>query len=173
MVLSSKFNGGESHMNEAQPIISTIYDGWNAYQSKLTTALAPLTDVQLGLRVAPGLRSVEEIVTHMIGARARWFMIDEDTLELAEFGRWDRSDMPVRSAAELVEGLEATWRLMQGEIARWTPEEWQRTYPGDEPGDPPLITRQWIIWHLIEHDLHHGGEVSLTLGLHGYAAPDI
>ncbi len=166
-------------MHDEQPIIATIYEGWHTYQSKLTTALAPLTDVQLGLRVAPTLRSIEEVVTHMIGARARWFMFDEanaalaDTADLAEYASWDRPDMPLRSAAELVGGLEATWRVLQAEIAGWTPEEWQQTYPGDEPDDPPVITRQWIIWHLIEHDLHHGGEVSLTLGLHGYAAPDI
>jgi uncharacterized damage-inducible protein DinB len=30
-----------------------------------------------------------------------------------------------------------------------------------------------VVWHLIEHDLHHGGELSLTLGMHGVAAPDI
>ncbi|HEX4716084.1 MAG TPA: DinB family protein [Ktedonobacteraceae bacterium] len=29
------------------------------------------------------------------------------------------------------------------------------------------MTRQWIIWHVIEHDLHHGGEISLILGTHG------
>ena len=40
-------------MHDEQPIIATIYEGWHTYQSKLTTALAPLTDVQLGLRVAP------------------------------------------------------------------------------------------------------------------------
>jgi uncharacterized damage-inducible protein DinB len=160
-------------MNEAAVLNATIYAGWQEYQSKLRAALAPLTDVQLGLRVAPDLRSVEEVVTHMIGARARWFQVDEDAEDFAEYARWDSPSMPVRSAQELVTALDTTWRLMQEAIARWTPEEWQQAYPGDEPGDPPVITRKWILWHLIEHDLHHGGEVSLTLGLHGYAAPDI
>ena len=39
-------------------------------------------------------------------------------------------------------------------------------------GDDAL-SRQWVIWHVIEHDLHHGGEVSLMLGTHGLAAPDL
>jgi hypothetical protein len=30
-----------------------------------------------------------------------------------------------------------------------------------------------VIWHLIEHDLHHGGELSFSLGMHNLAAPDI
>jgi uncharacterized damage-inducible protein DinB len=31
--------------------------------------------------------------------------------------------------------------------------------------------RGWIIWHLIEHDLHHGGELFYTLGSHGIEVP--
>jgi uncharacterized damage-inducible protein DinB len=27
-----------------------------------------------------------------------------------------------------------------------------------------------VVWHVLEHDLHHGGELSLTLGLHGIPA---
>src|SRR5512139_463338 len=107
-------------MSEAQLLIPTIYAGWHEYQSKLIAALAPLTDVQLGLRVAPSLRSIEETVTHMIGARASWFQIDEDAVEFTEFARWDSPSLPLRSAPELVEGLETTWRLMQEAIASWT-----------------------------------------------------
>ena len=54
----------------------------------------------------------------------------------------------------------------------WTPADWAQTFPNDLPSDPPY-SRHWIIWHLIEHDLHHGGEISLTLGMHGLTAPDL
>jgi uncharacterized damage-inducible protein DinB len=160
-------------MNEVPSLNPTIYAGWHDYQSKLIAALAPLTDAQFGLRVEPGIRSIEEIVTHMIGARARWFQIDEDAMEFAEFARWDSPTMPVRTTKQAVDGLETTWRLMQAAIASWTAEEWAQEIPSDDPDDPSVITRPWILWHLLEHDLHHGGEVSLTLGRHGYAAPDI
>jgi uncharacterized damage-inducible protein DinB len=29
------------------------------------------------------------------------------------------------------------------------------------------------VWHVAEHDLHHGGEISLTLGVHGLAGLDM
>jgi uncharacterized damage-inducible protein DinB len=35
------------------------------------------------------------------------------------------------------------------------------------------LSRAWVVWHVLEHDLHHGGELSLTLGMHGLQAPDI
>jgi hypothetical protein len=31
----------------------------------------------------------------------------------------------------------------------------------------PARSRQWIIWGILEHDIHHGSEISTTLGVHG------
>ena len=162
-------------MTELQSSMPTIYAGWQNYQALLTRALTPLSPDQLALRAAPALRSIGEIATHMIGARARWFymLMGEGGDEFAGLGKWDRKGMPLRRAAELVGGLETTWQGMQAAIGRWTPPEWQQTWEGEEPDDPPTITRHWVIWHLIEHDVHHGGEISLTLGMHGLKAPDL
>jgi len=152
----------------------TIYAGWQNYQGLLIAALAPLTPEQLTLSAAPGLRSIGGLARHMIGARARWFYMDmgEGGAEFAALGEWDRPGQPARAAIELVGGLETTWRSMQAAIIRWTPEDWAQTFPNELPTDP-RYTRHWIIWHLIEHDLHHGGEISLTLGMHGLKAPDL
>jgi uncharacterized damage-inducible protein DinB len=165
-------------MNEAERLNPTFSTGWQTYQTLLMAALRPLSAEQLALRAAPGLRSIGEIATHMIGARARWFRDllgegGEEKEAFADLGTWDRRGMPERTSMELVRGLETTWQGMQAAIARWTPAEWEETYPGEEPGDPEVMTRLWIIWHLIEHDLHHGGEISLILGAHGLAAPDL
>ena len=158
-------------MNGSQQLVSTIYDGWHTYQQALLEAIAPLTRAQLGLRAGPGLRSVQQIAQHMIGARARWFymLMGEGGEAFEALGRWDRPGAPSRSAEELASGLERTWAGMQEAIGRWTDEQWQQTWPGEE-GDPDTVTRQWVIWHLIEHDVHHGGEISLTLGAHGVRA---
>jgi uncharacterized damage-inducible protein DinB len=155
--------------------LPTIYAGWHNYQSLMITALQPLSPDQLALRAATHLRSIGEIARHMIGARARWFyqLMGEGGEAFATLGTWDRQGMPARSASELIEGLEITWQGMHEAIDRWTPEEWQQSYPGEEPDEPASITRQWVIWHLIEHDLHHGGEIGLTLGQHGLPAPDL
>jgi uncharacterized damage-inducible protein DinB len=36
--------------------------------------------------------------------------------------------------------------------------------------DAPL---SWVIWHVLDHELHHRGEIFLMLGLMGMEAPDI
>ena len=159
-------------MTTPQSTFSVFSQGWKDYQDLLIKAITPLSADQLALRSAPHLRSIGVIVSHIIGARAGWCSGDlhEGGEVMASFKDWSRPDMPIRSAAELVKALETTWQLMQEAIARWTPDEWEQVL-GGTPEEPETFSRSWVIWHLIEHDLHHGGEVSLTLGMHGLEAP--
>jgi uncharacterized damage-inducible protein DinB len=162
----------EFSVTENSVLVPAILEGWSACQQALDKSLAPLSPEQLALKAAPRLRSVSQIVAHVIGARARWFylLMGEGGEAFKALGAWDRRGARARSAEELVSGLEATWAGMQEAIQRWTSAEWQQTWPGEDASEPELISRQWVIWHLIEHDLHHGGEVSITLGAHGVQA---
>ncbi len=164
-------------MADQSPALLDVYHGWEQYQELLITALAPLTPEQLAYRPAPHLRSIQENVRHIIGARARWC---HEAMELGDeayagMGRWDRKDMPERSAAELVSGLRDSWQALRDALKGWTLADLAYSIPNTdpEPGDPEVFTRQWIIWHLIEHDMHHGGEVSQLLGMHHLPAPDL
>jgi hypothetical protein len=70
------------------------------------------------------------------------------------------------SAAELVRGLDRTWHLMANCLACWSPADMRQTFPDDWDGVLIKVPRTWVVWHVLERDLHHGGEVSLALGMH-------
>lgn len=163
-------------MPETFATVAPYYKGWETYQNLLITAIEPLTDEQLALRAAPNLRSIGENMQHIIGCRARWFhmFMGEGGDDMAAIMVWDRADAPARSASELASGLKQTMQLIQASLARWTPADLEYVFKGTHPhyGDYSL-SRQWVIWHVIEHDLHHGGEVSFMLGMHGLTAPDL
>jgi len=55
-------------------------------------------------------------------------------------------------------------------LARWSPDEMRHTFPDDWDGIPVDVSHAWVVWHVMEHDLHHDGELSLTLGIHGLPA---
>ncbi|MEO7022145.1 MAG: DinB family protein [Ktedonobacteraceae bacterium] len=156
--------------------LAPFYKGWDGYQQQLVRALAPLSAEQLTLHTAPHLRSVGIIATHIIGARARWlhYVLREDDEKLVSLGTWDHSDQPARSGSELASGLEATWQVIQNALQRWTIADLEEIFHDiDDNGEEETFTRQWVIWHLIEHDVHHGGEISFALGMHGLAAIDL
>ena len=171
----NNFINQEVNLANNADLIPAIFEGWNTYQNLLVEALRPLNEDQLALRTSPKLRSIGQIAANMIGARARWFylLMGEGGERFKALGKIDRRGAPDRSAEELVQGLEDTWQGMKAAMDRWSAEDWARTWPGEDETEPEMITRQWVIWHLIEHDLHHGGEISLTLGANGIKAPDL
>jgi uncharacterized damage-inducible protein DinB len=161
-------------MVEQQINLLSFYKGWGAYQALLIKAIAPLSSDQLALRVAPHLRSVGENVAHIISGRVSNFLVmGEASAEIASLETWDEPGAPPRSAAELVSGLESTWLMIENALVRWTPTDLEEVFVDGEGEKAPRITRQSIIWSTIKHDLHHSGEVSLTLGAYRVEALDL
>ena len=155
-----------------QPIsLLPLYSGWDTYQKLLVQAVEPLSLEQLSLRTAPQLRSIGELASHIIGARAGWMYY---TMGKGDEHLTSIASQPAQSAAELVNGLEATWQVISDALSHWTIADLADiVHDIDENGVDQTYTRQWVIWHLIEHDLHHGGELSFTLGTHGLTGIDI
>jgi uncharacterized damage-inducible protein DinB len=164
----------------ASPLpLAAVYAGWDAFQRDLLDAVAPLSPEQWALPVAPTHWSIEQLVQHIVADRAWWFAgwMGEGGPDVAAIARWEEEGQPQRSAAELVAGLEATWEMIEQALARRSVAGLAHAF------DPPAIlpeaerqfwgprTRQWIIWHVLRHDIHHGGE--LAVGMGGYDLPTI
>lgn len=121
---------------------------------------------------------------------------DLTSLELWALGVCEGNVDPLHSAAELVAGLEKTWQMIQNTLARLTPADLFEVFPPLDQAERvrhaklvepalqpfaqiwldaaarsgevrPAVSLQWIIWHTLEHDIHHGSEISTILGIHG------
>ncbi len=170
-------------MPEEGYTLTTIFESWRQYQEHIASAITPLAAEQMTLRAAPGLRSIGELSLHIVGCRMFWFTeaLGEDGGEKLEpYARWNRVALespyasdeayasalqaPVPSGAELAEGLNRTGQFMADRLARWSAADMRHIVGNEADGE---ATRAWVVWHVLEHDLHHGGEISLTLGMHG------
>lgn len=121
---------------------------------------------------------------------------DLTSLELWALGVCEGDVDPLHTAAELVAGLEKTWQMIEQTLTRLTPADlFEVCTPLDqaervrhaklvEPALQPFaqmwldatarsgevrpaVSRQQIIWSVLEHDIHHGSEISTILGVHG------
>lgn len=162
-------------MGETNVTLALLAEGWQSYSDRLGEALAPLTTEQLDLRPAPTLRSVGELARHIIGVRAGWFhdALGIGDASFAAFQAWNGPDAAAQPASELVRGLKETWQVLREAVTQFTHEDLQATFTRERYGKVHTLRRGWVVWHVIEHDLHHGGEIAYTLGMHGLQAPDI
>lgn len=156
--------------------LEVIYESWRGYQEKLRDCIAPLADEHLQLQPAPHMWPLGQIVQHIISVRAGWFSgtLQESDAAMDAYMWWGQRDSPARSPAELAHALDQTWAFIEAGLRRWTPEDCAKTFP-DEGSDGQIyeVSRSWVIYHVMEHDLHHGGEVSLILGMNGLRGPDL
>jgi uncharacterized damage-inducible protein DinB len=160
------------------PLI-TFFAGWDNDNELLARAIAPLDEHQLSLSAADNLWSIRMLASHIVAVRSWWFnaWMGEGGEELARFADYDEGDESAhRDAASIVEALHRSWACVEASLRSWTEDdlskEFQRPVPNPQ-GQRHWRTRQWIIWHVAEHDLHHGGEISLTLGMHGLTGLDV
>lgn len=162
-----------------EPSVAMYYSGWENYQRLLAGAIAPLDDQQLNLRAAPHLWSVRTIANHVVAARSWWFhsWMGEGGREFDAMSDFDEDEESERRpATEIVKGLEATWSLVDSCLHRWSEAELDARFQRPTPnaaGERPWRDRRYIIWHVAEHDLHHGGEISFSLGMHRIPAIDL
>jgi uncharacterized damage-inducible protein DinB len=159
--------------------LGTLYRGWGDHNALLVGALTGLDADQLSLRPAEGLWSVRMLASHIIANRAWWFFawMGEGADALPRFVDFDEGpEAETHTSEEIVSGLEASWTSVHASLERWSDrdldERFQRPTPNLED-ERPWRTRGYIVWHVAEHDVHHSGEISLILGMHGLGGLDM
>ena len=147
-------------MTRAALAEARAFESWQDYQEALKRAIAPLTEEHMQRRLLPSLRTPGEIAEHIVYGRALHLhrALGERAAELTPLLRWENADDPPHTAAEIVHGLELTWRFISGYLMRGSPTD---AIPEQE------VPIRQAIWGLLDHDLPHAGELSLLLGASG------
>lgn len=142
------------------------FESWQDYQEALKRAIAPLTEEQLQRRLMPGLRTPGEIAEHIVFGRALHLhrTLGNAAAELTPLVQWGNADSPPHTAAEILDGLELTWRFIAGCLRHGSPT--------DAIAEEEAVSLQ-TIWGLLDHDLPHAGELSLLLGADGLSGVEI
>jgi uncharacterized damage-inducible protein DinB len=171
-------------LNAERTSLTRIFEGWEGYNTSLVHAVAPLTPNQLGYRPANHLRSLGELARHVSLGRLTWFvrMDAPGSIDLAQqVSAWETDDdgnsypqedsLPIADEpAQLVSWLNATWQMIADTISEWTVDDLFQTYRHTWNGTAYAVSRQWTIFRILAHDMHHGGELSQMLGSQGIEA---
>ena len=168
--------------DQTSPLATWYKPGWEHYQHALVRTIAPLSSEQLALALGPQQRSIGELLEHLIGARFNWFYLwmGEGDPNLDWNDDEDTNEPTVYKAASLVAMFEKSWHVISSALDRWTSADLEQLFPPPASHqawlrnqgleEAPPHTRLWIVWHVMEHEIHHGGELSLALGNAGVSS---
>lgn len=161
--------------------LMSIFSGWDGYQQSLVAAVAPLTRENLLYRPSADQRSIGEIAAHIAFGRIDWFNrmsapgAAELVAEAAPWWKpWGAVDKSVEeNAADIVRWLNASWNMIEANLTTWTPDDLAWTYPQPYGGKTYAVSRQWVIWRILSHDIHHGGQLTVLLAAQGIDLPEL
>jgi uncharacterized damage-inducible protein DinB len=155
--------------------LATFVHAWGSYQDGLVRAIEPLATEQLALCIAPDLRTIGQLATHIPATRAGWMTgalgVGVGTLD--NIAGWNVPEPPALGAGEIAAAFGATWDALRSYLEDASPAELAAEVTVSRNGRSYTFVRSWVVWHLLEHDLHHGGELAFSLGAHGLPAPHL
>ena len=157
-----------------------FYADWAGYNRRTIEGIRRLSVEDLALPV-PAVRDhpgdpwpIWAVFGHTAAVRVFWLcdVFGEPGAELTPFEGetpgWEDDLSHPRTAEELAGAFQSTWAVVEGCLARWTPETLGVEVRRDEAGRAPEIhTRQSILMRMITHEGYHLGEINLTLGANG------
>jgi uncharacterized damage-inducible protein DinB len=158
--------------------VAMFYAGWDRYNGQIVSVVEGMTAEQLAIKPAHDRWPVWATLGHTAGTRVYWIcgVLGEPGSESTPFtdpangiGWEDDLDRP-RSAEELVDAFQTTWRVIESCLHHWSPEDLEHTFTRSD-GAPH--TRQSVLMRMLAHDAYHCGEVSQTLGINGLPQIDL
>ena len=144
-----------------------LFSHWKMVRQGLKQVLDGLTEEQLAFVPREGLWSLGTVACHIANAEEGWFRY----VAAREVDEWPTIDeAQYRTVASI--------RALLDEVHDYTMAYVQETDIADldktikAPWGEELTLR-FILWHVLEHEIHHRGEIYLMLGLMGMEAPDV
>ncbi|UCD98272.1 MAG: DinB family protein [Chloroflexota bacterium] len=138
------------------------FSHWSIIRRGLISLIDKFNDEKLDYVPFPSAWSAREIVLHIANAEEGWFKF----AVMHEMNQWPdeyqtEDFLSVQSIKDILVEVHQQTEIY---LSRWSGSDLKKRIDLPWGETAPL---NWIIWHVIEHEIHHRGELSLILGLLG------
>jgi uncharacterized damage-inducible protein DinB len=155
-------------LEEKEVKLDRLFAHWTEVRGGLLAIIDKFDDAELAYRPFDTSWSAGQVMLHIANAEEGWFRCVV-TRELAE---WP-SDYTLETYPT-VEAIKALLTEVHGRtsayLTKLTLADLERSV---EASWGETLSLGWVIWHVLEHEIHHRGELSLILGLLGREGAEV
>jgi uncharacterized damage-inducible protein DinB len=161
--------------------IRPAFSKWPDYNRRFRDVVAGLTDEQLAIQPSSERWPLWATVGHAACQRVFWLcdFAGEPGAETTPFTNagydcpGDDDLEHVRSAAQLATDLDATFRIVEATLDRWTVASLDEVLRRPEWDDSWVHTRGAVVQRVFAHDITHIAELNEALGAAGLGQVDL
>ncbi len=140
---------------------SEMFSHWEQVRGSLLAMIDRFNQEDLTFSPFKGSWSVGQIMLHIADCEDNW-LHGVVRQEVKPWIFYDLADYP--SLGAIREMLERAHNRTIAFMDSLEEDDLDKVY---EISEGETYTLRWIIWHVLEHEIHHRGELSLALGLLG------
>jgi len=145
-----------------------LFFHWDHIREGLISTINSFSDEELNHVTYPGSWSVGKIILHIASAEDGWlrYVVNRELSEWPEI--YTLENYPDKKTILQVLGevhartIDYLGTLTEDDLYVKVKTPWE--------SELPLF---WIVWHVVEHEIHHRGELSLILGTLGREGLDV
>jgi uncharacterized damage-inducible protein DinB len=146
---------------------SQLFSHWEQVRADLLATIDMFSEDELKFAPFNGSWPVGRIMLHIADCENYWLHgVVRHEIETGKF--FNLADYPTKSAIkEVLDRVRNRTITFLNNLGENDLDEEYITPRGE------TFTLRWIIWHVLEHEIHHRGELSLILGLLGREGLDV
>jgi uncharacterized damage-inducible protein DinB len=144
-----------------------LYGHWGQIRTDLLTTIDAFSDAELSYAPFEGSWPVGQIMLHIAECEDHWLhgLVRQELKPPIDYRL---SDYPTK--ADIKGVLDSAHRRTLLFLKSLEEKDLDQTY---QTRFGETFSLYWIIWHVLEHEIHHRGELSLILGLLGREGLDV
>lgn len=143
------------------------FSHWDQVHNDTLKTFGMFQDQELSFAPFPGAWTVGDLMLHIADTEERWLR-HVVLKEVSEVPIYTVEQYPTIEAIQ--DRLRETHRRTVQDLEGWDERDLEYAAITDLGEELHL---GWIIWHVLEHEIHHRGELSLILGMLGREGLDV
>ncbi len=148
--------------------LSDVFSNYYTIRKELLDGVRNLTQEQLDWSPPNHKNTIGYLLGHIAGCEHWWI---EGVARGSIDYQGDRFDN-ARELPEILDLLDEQFRVFSGWLARETTDDWDEVFY-EVKGRDEKVSKRWLVWHVVEHQARHRGQIFMMLRMQGLDVPDV
>ncbi len=148
-------------------ILADLFSHWETIRSEMIDGVSALTQEQLDWIPTGWKNSIADLLRHISEAELWWL----GNVVLKENNYRDLTATLAPDLKAIIKELEISHNYVLDVLKSKTFDNFKEIF--QIPGSEKKQSFQWILWHTIEHEMRHRGQIFMLMRMQGITPPNV
>lgn len=150
--------------------IGFYLSSWEKVRKQLRETVSDLSNEELSQRILPGSHQIGGLILHLGEAESGWIHsiiagqeLDDEAKKFAHWYDTTETDFAEKGydAKNCIGRIDEISRISREILQKFDDGDLEKLFAYDRDGKRIEVSLRWVLCHLIDHEAHHKGQISM------------